>query len=73
MRKDFQTTRQMLIATVYPVWCYEERVLRQLARPFFPDGSCVFLSWALGLIQAIAFCLGSFRICACMYTYTKIA
>ena len=33
MRMDFQTTRQTLIAKVYPIWCYEERVARHLARP----------------------------------------
>jgi hypothetical protein len=33
MRIDFQTTRQTLIAKVYPMWCYEECVARRLARP----------------------------------------
>jgi hypothetical protein len=33
MRMDFQITRQMLIAKVYPIWCYEECVARHLARP----------------------------------------
>jgi hypothetical protein len=34
MRMDFQTTRQTLVAKVYPIWCYEERVPRRLARHF---------------------------------------
>jgi WD40 repeat protein len=36
MRMDFQTTRQTLIAKVYQIWCYEERVARHLARPLSP-------------------------------------
>jgi hypothetical protein len=34
MRMDFQTTRQTVIAKVYPMWCYEECVARHLARLF---------------------------------------
>jgi hypothetical protein len=33
MRMDFQTTRQTLIAKVYPIWCYEEHIARHLAPP----------------------------------------
>jgi hypothetical protein len=37
------TTLQTLIAKVYPIWCYEERLARYYCDlcPLLPDGSCL--------------------------------
>ena len=75
MRMDFQTTRQMLIAKVYPIWCYEERVPRRLAR-HFSSATWWFLRFCLlGFWFDLGYCsfLGCFRISVFAWRYMKMA